>query len=111
MSELTTPDQIDRELTALSDLADKGSETVRMHELKYAAALDHWQDAYDAGYQSAVGTIAEREIAGRAAAAPLRAALNREKADLNWAKNEVRRIESKQSNLQTRLKAITAAMK
>ena len=107
MNGIVTPDQIARELRELTDKADGGANTIRYHELRFDTAMRAYQDAYDDGYAESSGTIAEREIAGRTAARGLKITADAEKADLNWAKAEVRRIESKQTNLQSQLKAIT----
>jgi hypothetical protein len=107
---IITPDQIAHELRDVNDRADKGAETIRYHEARSLAAERAWQESYDEGYAGAEGTIAEREIAGRTAARVFKQTWDNEKADLAWAKNEVRRLEAKQSNLQSQLKAITVAM-
>ena len=106
MSEIVTPDQIAAELRALVALVDEAPDQLKRAELRYQAALGAYQDAYDSGYKDAEGTIAEREIAGRAEARVVREIRDNEFAELNRIKAKIRQIESAQSNLQSQLRAV-----
>lgn len=106
MNEIVTPDQIAAELRQIRTLADKGPDELKRAELRYEAALDAWQKAWDEGYSQAEGTIADREIAARRLSGGLKTFLNEEKAELNRVKARIRSIESAQMNCQTQLKAV-----
>lgn len=106
MTEIITPDQIATELRQIRALADKGPDELKRAELRYEAALDAWQGAWDEGFSQAEGTIADREIAARRLSAGLKTMLNEEKSELNRVKSKIRAVESAQMNLQTQLKAV-----
>lgn len=106
MSEILTPDMIAAELRNIRTLSDQGPDQLKRAELRYEAALDAWQSAWDDGFKNAEGTIADREIAARQQSAGLKTMLNEEKAELSRVKARIKSIEHAQMNAQTQLKAV-----
>jgi len=107
---IVTPDQIVAELRQIADMADNGPETVRDAEVRFDQAFMAWQKEWDVRYAQAQGTVADREIQARGFTTSEKTRLDIAKAALNYAKATVRQLESKQSNLQTQLRAVQIAM-
>lgn len=103
---VSTPGQIAAELRQVRAEASKGLEVVYASEMEFARLERDAEVAEWKAFQSATGTVGDRQAVSKLASADLRFDAAIEKAKWNRARSKMRLLEQQQTSLQTEARII-----